>query len=184
MPEAEAGGAVAIVSARNCRPRSRSATHWPRGVELLAGGDGGDAPDDGRQLLAALGLDPEDGEAVLGIVIGDALDDARQAALRLALLRGVHAFRRAPLAEEFGHGRGMIGPPGPSPQSCRRVNARGLPGLAPPEGAPLCGPFLAQARPRRKKLPNGPQLSPLISGGSKPNRSPSSARWRPSSPIR
>src|SRR5258708_7042997 len=29
MPAAEAGGAVAIVSALNCRPRSRSAPHWP-----------------------------------------------------------------------------------------------------------------------------------------------------------
>ena len=44
----------------------------------LAGGDGGGVPDDGDQVAMAARLDAENAEAVLGIMEGDPLDEARQ----------------------------------------------------------------------------------------------------------
>jgi hypothetical protein len=43
----------------------------------LAGGDGGGVPDGGHQFAMTACLDADDAEAVLRVVIGDALDEAR-----------------------------------------------------------------------------------------------------------
>jgi hypothetical protein len=59
----------------NCWPWVRSLTHSRRG-DPFACGDHRSVTDDGHQFAVAARLDPENAKAVLGIVEGDALDDA------------------------------------------------------------------------------------------------------------
>jgi hypothetical protein len=49
-----------------------------RGLDELAGADRGRSAHDGDQLALAAHLDPEHAEAVLGVVVGDPLDQAGQ----------------------------------------------------------------------------------------------------------
>ena len=60
----------------------------------FAGGDDGSVSDDGHQFAVPARLDANDAEAVLGVVVSDALDEARQNFLgrwlRLCLRRTVH----------------------------------------------------------------------------------------------
>jgi hypothetical protein len=56
-------------------------------LDELAGADRGGGPDDGEQLALAADLDPEHAEAVLGVVVGDPLDQAGQG-LALGSRRG------------------------------------------------------------------------------------------------
>ena len=51
---------------------------FARRGDPLAGGDHRGVADDGDQLAVAARLDPENAEAVFGIVEGDAFDKARQ----------------------------------------------------------------------------------------------------------
>ena len=51
---------------------------FARRGDPFAGGDGGGVADDGHQFAVAARLDAQDAEAVLGVVEGDALDEAGQ----------------------------------------------------------------------------------------------------------
>ena len=53
-----------------------------RGGDPFAGGDGGGVADDRDQIAVATRLDPENAEAVLGVVERDAFDKTRQDFLR------------------------------------------------------------------------------------------------------
>ena len=44
----------------------------------FAGGDGGGVPHHGHQFAVAARLDPKHTEAILGVVVSDAFDEARQ----------------------------------------------------------------------------------------------------------
>ena len=51
---------------------------FARRRDPLAGGDRGGVADDGDQVAMAARLDPQNAEAVLGVVEGDPLDEAGQ----------------------------------------------------------------------------------------------------------
>ena len=51
---------------------------FARGGDPLAGGDRGGVPDGGHQVTVPARLDAQNAEAVLGIVVGDPLDETRQ----------------------------------------------------------------------------------------------------------
>jgi hypothetical protein len=51
---------------------------FARGGDPLAGGDRGGMPDGGHQVTMSARLDAQNAEAVLGIVVGDSLDETRE----------------------------------------------------------------------------------------------------------
>ena len=55
---------------------------FARGGNPLAGGNRGSMPDGGQQVAVPACLDAQNAEAVLGIVVGDPLDETRQDFLR------------------------------------------------------------------------------------------------------
>ena len=74
MPSIEVGAEVFRNRALNCWPWVRSLTHSPDRGDPFAGGDRRRVADDGDQVAVSARLDPENAEAVLGVVEGDALD--------------------------------------------------------------------------------------------------------------
>ena len=63
---------------------------FARRGDPLAGRNGGGMADHGHQVAMPARLDPQNAKAVLGIVVGDALDETRQNFLRLILGRVFH----------------------------------------------------------------------------------------------
>ena len=76
MPSMDVGAEVRMKRALNCWPWVRSLTHSPDGGDPFAGGDRGGVAHDGDQVAMAARLDPQNAEAVLGVVERDALDEA------------------------------------------------------------------------------------------------------------
>jgi hypothetical protein len=76
MPSSVVGGAARRKAALNCRPWMRSVTQEPVAWTNSPARSG--STDDGDQLALAAHLDPEHAEAVLGVVVGDPLDQAGQ----------------------------------------------------------------------------------------------------------
>ena len=89
-PSADVGAAVRSQAAWNCRPCVRSRTHtppaWMASPEAIAG----IRPTTVARSATPARADAQDGEAALLVVVGDALDDARD---ELPVRGGIHAPR-------------------------------------------------------------------------------------------
>ena len=78
MPSAEVGAEVRRKRALNCWPWMRSLTPCPGRGQPFPGRDGRGMADDRHQVAAAARLDPQDAEAAVDVMEGDALDGAGQ----------------------------------------------------------------------------------------------------------
>jgi hypothetical protein len=78
MPSAEVGADVRRKRALNCRPWVRSFTQSPAAVIHSTSRNDCGMSDHGHDIPMPAHLRAQNAEAVLGIVVGDALDEARQ----------------------------------------------------------------------------------------------------------
>jgi hypothetical protein len=78
MPSAEVGADVRRKRALNCWPWVRSLTHSPEAVIHSPAATARSVADHRQDIPMPAHLGAENAEAVLGIVVGDALDKARQ----------------------------------------------------------------------------------------------------------
>jgi hypothetical protein len=78
MPSAEVGADVRKKRALNCWPWVRSLTPFARGRDPFTGSNGCGVPHYGHDIPMPAHLGAQNAEAILGIVVGDALDKARQ----------------------------------------------------------------------------------------------------------
>src|SRR4051812_43592498 len=108
----------------------------------LAGGDRGGVPDGGHQVAVPARLDAQNAEAVLAIMVGDALDETRQHLLcRQTRLWPQSAVHEAPSSVAVKN------PAKPSPPPTGSAIARTIPEL--PAAAPvICLPSTWQALAR------------------------------------
>src|SRR6266571_8998031 len=72
MLSTDVGAEVLRNRALNCWPWVRSLTQLPDAVTHSPAG----MADQGDQLAVATGLDPDDAKAILGVLVGDALDQS------------------------------------------------------------------------------------------------------------
>ncbi len=78
MPSAESGSEVRRNRALNCWPWVRSLIHSPEAVIHSPAAIVAEWPDHGHHIAVPTRLGAQNAEAILGIVVGDALDEAGQ----------------------------------------------------------------------------------------------------------